>query len=69
MRLEGDLVQIVLSMAGVVTALVAYMLLIFGVYKLFTIAHELGEIKKLLRDLGREREGLSRRVPETALRE
>lgn len=55
-------------MVGVITTILAYALLFSGVYKLFTIANDLTEIKQLLRDLARDRNAAPQ-APEGVLRE
>lgn len=61
--------QILVTLFGIVTTVLAYIVLYFGVYKIFTIASDLSEIKKLLRELACERESLSRTMPDAVLRE
>jgi biopolymer transport protein ExbB/TolQ len=53
--LEGGLVGLLPVILSALTSILAYTLLAVGVYKLYTIANELSEIKKLLRDRPGER--------------
>lgn len=41
---------------GTITSIIAYTLLFAGVYRLFTIAGDLSEIKELLREQKRQRD-------------
>ena len=46
--------DILSTIIGTITSIVAYTLLLTGVYKLFSIGKDVAEIKKLLRDRTRE---------------
>lgn len=54
---------IVTAFIGEVVAIAGYMILFTGVYKLFQIATELGEIKQLLKDQSRSSSLTSAIVP------
>ena len=47
--------NILAAILGTITSIIAYALLMAGVYKLYSIGNDLSEIKKLLRDNARER--------------
>ena len=56
--------NILTAILGTITSIVAYSLLMAGVYKLYSIGNDLSEIKKLLRERPREQP-----IPDVVLRE
>ncbi len=62
----GGTVNILAAILGTITSIVAYSLLMAGVYKLYTIGNDLAEIRKILTESPRER---AVRGPDAVLRE